>query len=143
MAEIWREVPSAPFFLVSSEGRIMVKPYRARMPYGGYRQYGGQPHFGVWNKQDGRFIIMHKGKTYKIARLVCEAFHGAPPEDKPVCMHLDENAANNNESNLQWGTQKENLNMPSIKEYHTLKVGEKHPRYGEKWPNGQNQGTAS
>lgn len=105
----------------------MVSPYEAEMPNGGKRQYGGKPHFGVWNKQDGRFIILHKGKTYKVARLVCEAFHGSPTDDAPVCMHLDENAANNSADNLAWGTQKENLNMPKVKAYHRSRTGDKNP----------------
>lgn len=116
--EIWHEIPSLPEMLASSEGRVMVKPYQGPMPHGGVRHYGGQPHFGVWNKHDGRFITNYKGKTYKIARLVCEAFHGPAPDDKPVCMHLDENAANNRADNLAWGTQKENLNAPAVKAYH-------------------------
>lgn len=116
--EIWRQVPSAPGILASSEGRVMVEPYWASMPHGGRRAYGGQPHFGVFNKTDGRFTITYKGKTYKVARLVCEAFNGPAPSDKPVCMHLDENAANNRASNLGWGTQKENLNAPAVKAYH-------------------------
>ncbi len=119
--ETWRVVPSAPQFLVSSEGRIMVAPYEAGMPHGGKRQYGGQPHFGVWNKQDGRFIVVYKGKTFKVHQLVCEAFHGArPPEPDSgitVVMHLDENAANNRAENLAWGTQKQNLNAEGFKVY--------------------------
>ncbi len=133
IGETWRMVPSAPQFMVSSEGRIMVTPYEAAMPHGGVRQYGGQPHFGVWNKQDARFIIIHKGKTYKVAQLVCEAFNGAKPFDGAVCMHLDENAANNRPDNLQWGTQKENLNADRFKEYRSMKRGEFHPAYGVKW----------
>lgn len=132
MGEIWKVVPSAPWFLASSEGRVMVAPYQAEMPNGGLRQYGGQPHFGVWNKQDGRFITVHKGRTYKIAALICEAFHGAKPTASSVCMHLDENAANNRPDNLSWGTQKENLNAPRFREYLTLKHGESHPFYGVK-----------
>ena len=134
IGEVWREVPSVPELLVSSEGRVMTKPYRGEMPNGGLRPYGGHPHFGVWNKQDARFIIIHKSKTYKIARIVCEAFNGPPPKGKPVCMHIDENAANNRPDNLAWGTQKENLNAPRFKEYRELKTGETHPVYGVKWP---------
>jgi hypothetical protein len=133
IGEVWREVPSVPSLLVSSEGRVMTKPYRGKMPHGGLRPYGGEPHFGVWSKQDARFITVYKNKTYKISRLVCEAFHGEAPEDKPVCMHLDENAANNRAQNLAWGTQKENLNAPQFKEYRHLKKGETHPIYGVKW----------
>ena len=98
----------------------MTKPYRGKMPHGGYRPYGGKPHFGVWSKADERFIIVYKQKCYKVAHLVCEAFHGERPEvegERIVCMHLDENAANNRASNLAWGTQKENLNAPGFIEY--------------------------
>lgn len=117
MGEVWRLVPSLPAYMVSSEGRVMRVPFLGEMPNCGGRPYGGKPHFGVWNKQDGRFIFVYKGHTYKVHRLVCEAFNGPPPKDKPVCMHLDENAANNRADNLAWGTQKENLNAPAAKVY--------------------------
>lgn len=122
--EVWRVVPSLPGILVSSEGRIMVKPYLGKMPHGGHRPYGGEPHFGIWNKQDCRFITVYKGRTYKVARLVCEAFHGPPTDAAPVCMHLDENSANNRADNLSWGTQKENLNADGFKTYRATKSQE-------------------
>lgn len=118
--EVWREVPSLPALMASNEGRIMVKPYQAPMPHGGLRSYGGEPRFGVWNKQDERFIVVYKGRSYKVAHLVCEAFHGARPliDGRPaVCMHLDENAANNRADNLAWGTQRQNLNAPGFRAY--------------------------
>jgi hypothetical protein len=123
--EIWRLVPSVPGLLASSRGRIMVAPYQAEMPGGGVRQYGGFARSGCW---DGtRFIYVHKGKTYKVARLVCEAFHGPAPDGKPVCMHLDEDSRNNTPPNLRWGTQKENLNAPGFIEYCKGRVGENSP----------------
>src|SRR5579871_6248498 len=88
--EIWRDVPSAPGILVSSEGRVMHVPHREPMPKGGTRPYGGQPTFGVWNKADARFIVVIDGKTHKVHRLVAEAFHGQPPFEGAVVMHLDE-----------------------------------------------------
>lgn len=125
--EVWRDVPSVPGILVSSEGRVMYAPHREPVPHGGERSYGGTPTFGVWNKQDGRFIIRCRGKTHKIARLVAEAFHGPPPFDGAVVMHLDENAANNRPLNLKWGTQKENLNAPGFLEYCRDRTGEGSP----------------
>lgn len=125
--EIWRDVPSCPGLLVSSEGRAMHIPYRAPMPSGGERSYGGEPHFGIWNKTDGRFQVFYKGKTYKMARLIAEAFHGEPPFPEAVAMHLDENAANNRPSNIAWGTQKENLNAPGFIEYCHGRTGENSP----------------
>lgn len=77
--EVWRDVPSVPGILVSSEGRVMHVPYRAPMPHGGERSYGGEAHFGVWNKQDGRFIVSIRGHTFKVHQLIAEAFHGPPP----------------------------------------------------------------
>lgn len=125
--EIWRDVPSVPGILVSSEGRVMRAPHREPMPKGGTRPYGGQPTFGVWNKADGRFIAIVDGKTYKVHRLVAEAFHGPPPFDGAVVMHLDENAANNRASNLRWGTQKENLNAEGFLAYCRGRTGERSP----------------
>lgn len=105
----------------------MVSPYVADMPNGGKRQYGGCPHFGVWSKHDARFIVFHKGKTYKVAQLVCEAFNGEKADNSQVCMHLDENAANNRADNLRWGTQKENLNAPAFREYCKQRTGADNP----------------
>lgn len=48
----------------------------------------------------------------KVHRAVCEAFHGPAPEGKPYVLHKDGDAVNNLPSNLEWGTQKENLNHP-------------------------------
>jgi len=107
--EIWLPSPTYPAFEASSEGRVKVVPYEGIMPHGGKRIYGGIPSFGVWEPTQGRFIKPFQGKTYKIARIVCDAFNGPPP-DGSVCMHLDENSKNNRPENLAWGTQKENLN---------------------------------
>lgn len=122
--ETWRLVPSQPQLLASSEGRIMVIPFLARMPNGGTRQYGGEPTIGQW---DGtRYLYGYKGHTFKAHRLVCEAFNG-PPKEGDVCMHLDEDSRNNRPQNLAWGTQKENLNAPGFIAYCKTRVGENSP----------------
>lgn len=110
--ETWRAIPSLPDYIASSHGRLMRLPWGGRMPYGGMKPHGGRPTHGVWSPTDNRYILQYRGKTYKVARLICEAFHGAPPEGKPVCMHLDENSRNNRSGNLAWGSQKENMNAP-------------------------------
>ena len=43
-----------------------------------------------------------------IHRLVAEAFLGPPPEGKPLALHWDDNPANNQPSNLRWGTYADN-----------------------------------
>ena len=45
---------------------------------------------------------------------MCEAFNGPAPADKPLCMHLDENASNNKPENLAWGSCSDNFNFPGL-----------------------------
>ena len=122
--EIWRLVPSIDGVMASSLGRLMVIPYFAGLPNGGQRIYGGQPTIGQW---DGfRYIYVIRGRTYKVARLICEAFNGSP-EPGQVCMHMDEDSRNNRSENLQWGSQKENLNAPKFLAYCRSRTGKNHP----------------
>ena len=97
------------------------------MPHGGIRKGGGIPTFGQWG--GNRFIYNRGGKdkTYKVARLVCEAFNGPPPFPEAVAMHDDENARNNKPKNLKWGTQKQNLNYPGFIKYCKGRIGENSP----------------
>lgn len=122
--EEWR-LSSIDGVLVSSLGRILTIPSIKPMPGNGYRHYGTTARYGAFS--DGRMIFVHKGKTYKVHRLVCEAFNGPPPFQNAVCMHLDEDFENNRPSNLKWGTQKENLNAPGFIEYCKRRVGEDSP----------------
>jgi len=105
----------------------MFEPYEAPMPKGGTRIYGGKPREGAWEPVQRRYIVVWRRKTYKVARLVCEAFHGKPPKGKRYCVHVDEDAANNRPENLKWGTQKENLNMPKFIEYCQGRTGKNNP----------------
>ena len=104
----------------------MRAPSIRPMPGGGFRVYGGIPTRGTWEPTRGRYTTTYKGKTYRIAPLVCEAFHGPRPKGY-VCIHIDEDAANNRPDNLRWGTQKENLNCPKFLEYCRSRKGEDSP----------------
>lgn len=99
---------------MSSIGRIRAKPREGQMPNGGIRIYYGTASFGQWD--GSRYIYIYRGRTYRVARLICETFNGEPKQ-KQVCMHLDEDSTNNFPVNLKWGTQKENLNAPGFLEY--------------------------
>lgn len=70
----------------------------------------GLTSYGCKTSEYRRMIFRFRGKTYKVHRAVCEAFHGAPPFGGAVVMHLDEDGRNNVAENLRWGTQRENLN---------------------------------
>lgn len=123
--EKWRPIPSLPLFIASSHGRIMMKPDYVASKGNGLRVAGGIPRFGEWD--GNRFILQFRGKTFKVARLICEAFHGPAPIKKPICMHSDENSKNNRPSNLTWGTQKQNLNAPGFLAYCRSRTGENSP----------------
>jgi hypothetical protein len=131
--ETWKPVPSKPGVMASSWGRVLLPPRVAKMPKGGERVYTPKPIYGVKTKagKAARHEYMgiqnrHFGNM-KVHRLVCEAFHGDPPDGRGVVIHLDEDATNNRPENLKWGTQKENLNMPKFIEYCRSRTGDKNP----------------
>ncbi len=49
-----------------------------------------------------------KQKTYRVNRLVAEAFI-SNPLNLPLVLHKDDNKENNSDWNLEWGTQKRNI----------------------------------
>ena len=126
--EIWRLVPSVPGVLASNRGRIMIIPTRGPSPFGGVRHYSARARRGCWDATNKRYVVHIREKTYRVSRLVCEAFHGPPPSPETVCMHQDENSKNNDQTNLRWGTQKENLNAPGFIDYCRSRTGENSPR---------------
>lgn len=117
MSEVWKQCHSNPMLWASNLGRVKSDLYTGTMPNGGERNYQLMPTYGHWSTEDERFIIVFRRKTYRVGRLVCEAFNGPPPFEKAVAMHMDEDSKNNLSSNLQWGTQKKNLNFPKFLAY--------------------------
>lgn len=131
--EIWKPVPSKPGVMASSWGRIKTPDREAAMPHGKIRKYITKPTYGSVRKasKTARHTYMGLYNSFfgnmKIHRLVCEAFHGPAPDDKPYVIHIDENAHNNRPENLRWGSQKENLNMPKFIEYCKGRTGDNSP----------------
>jgi hypothetical protein len=100
--EIWKQISEEEYdnVFVSNFGRIKVK--------------GRNPHYGTLNKNEYLEIqlfnkIEEKYKTLRVHRLVCQAFL-PNPDNKPMVNHLDENRANNKLENLEWVTNRENVN---------------------------------
>jgi hypothetical protein len=131
--EVWRLVPSRPGVLASSWGRVLRRPFQQKMPHGGLRWYRSQPTYGVRVPTTGlagfRMIVHYSGvgRNMKVHRLVCEAFHGPPPFEAAIVMHIDDDPANNRPENLKWATQKENLNAPQFIAYCESRTGDKNP----------------
>lgn len=129
MEEIWKPVPSAPLLEASSLGRVRSVPYAQPMPNGGSKEVRLAATFGLESyaakeSRHRRRIVRFRGRTYKVARLVCEAFHGPPPPGRPCVLHRDESYSNNRQDNLRWGTQKENLNAPGFIAYCRSRTGD-------------------
>lgn len=133
MAEIWKPVPSISGVLASSEGRILLPPCYAPLCNGGFRLYETKPVFGVVTRSSKTASHVYRGVYWKkfgnikVHRAVCEAFHGPPPFEGAVVIHMDEDGLNNRPQNLKWGTQRENLNMPKFIEYCRTPTGENNP----------------
>lgn len=49
-----------------------------------------------------------KRRWRRVNRLVCEAFHGAPPSSRHEACHKDGDRSNNRSDNLYWGTPEKN-----------------------------------
>ena len=105
MKEEWRHIKIEPFcnyYLVSNLGRVMsLSRNRVMKAYS--------------NKATGYLTVSlsHQGhhKTVPIHRLVALAFVDNPnPEKYNTINHKDENKHNNNARNLEWCTQKYNVN---------------------------------
>ena len=122
MEEIWKPIKNYENeYQVSNLGRIkslerydkfnrhiIEKILIPRIHTGGYLRVG-------LNKKD-----------FYIHRLVAEAFI-PNPNDYPQVNHKDENSTNNNVSNLEWCTQKYNVNYGTLKERQRKRMLENNP----------------
>jgi hypothetical protein len=121
VGEVWKTVGSKPWIEASSFGRVRAS-YDIAMPRGGVRRrtVSATPGYSVSpvrNSDYRRCIIRIHGKTLKVHRLVCEAFHGPAPKGRTLVLHKNEDGTDNRPANLFWGTQEENLNAPGFIRY--------------------------
>lgn len=112
--EIWKIIPSLPFFSVSSLGRVRAEPRRVRF----VSKKGAE----AWREKKGKMLTQFQNGGYplvhlnvngrRIARtvhtLVAEAFIGPRPPKYDVC-HNDGSRTNNIPDNLRYDTRAENL----------------------------------
>lgn len=91
--EEWRDVPSVPGVQASSLGRVY-----GEIAYNSVGSTGGISTKGT--ESDGRWN--YKGKSYRVARLVAEAFHGSPPTPNHCIRWINGNQLDNRPKNLTW-----------------------------------------
>jgi hypothetical protein len=92
-----KSIPSFPNYFATEDGDI-IGPYKRKM----YQSKDKDGYKVVRIRKDGRYW------TKKVHRLVCEAYHGMPPENKNMALHKDGNNINNHPENLRWGNHSEN-----------------------------------
>ncbi len=103
--EVWKPCPGfEDVYAVSSLGRFKrVAP--------GASTYPGRIAVDGLNPKGYRAFHLCRGpvkRTGYIHRLVCEAFHGAPPSPQHQAAHRDDDKTNNRADNLYWATSMEN-----------------------------------
>lgn len=89
-------------YAVTSDGKIWSYPKAIGRHF--------KKHSGRWlkpKKNDGYEYIILSGKTFKVHRLVAQAFI-PNSENKPQVNHIDGNRINNKIENLEWMTCAEN-----------------------------------
>lgn len=127
MKEIWKDIPNYEgLYQISNLAR--VKSFHQNKPNGiilSYNVRQGYNTVQLHNKGDRH--------SYQIHRLVAEAFI-PNPNNYPFINHIDENRKNNNIDNLEWCTQKMNVQHSAYKMRHPKsvcysKTGEKYIYY--------------
>ena len=109
MKEIWKPVAGyEQFYHVSNLGNVK-RLSRDRYAGNGKTQVLKE---NVWpgfvNTQGYPTVVMPDRKKITVHRMVCEAFHGPPPEGKRIVAHFDGCKTNNRAENLRWVSDEEN-----------------------------------
>ena len=131
--EVWKESNTHFGVMVSSMGRVRLPVVQSTLPNGGTRVYATKPITGsVARSNKGashEYMDINNRKLghVKVHQLVCSTFHGKKPTPRSVVIHIDENGCNNCATNLKWGSQRENMNMPKYIAYCKSRTGENNP----------------
>ncbi len=95
-------IPNYPDYLINEKGEVFSKKRNHFTQLKLNKTTNGYFNVSLYSKG--------KQRTEKVHRLVLMAFDRMP-EQGEVCRHFPDNDKSNNHiSNLQWGTQKENVN---------------------------------
>ena len=136
MDEIWKDVVGYEgLYQVSNLGRVKSLPRRIIVGWADY--VSKEKILSQANHRQGyKFVCFHrngKQKTYKVHRLVAEAFISNPNNYKCI-NHKNENPSNNNVDNLEWCNHSYNNNYGTRNERvrnATCKIVEQYTKDGQ------------
>ena len=101
MKEIWKEIEGFEYYQVSNTGKIKSCKFNKEKELSQKIDKDGYHHVSIYG--------INCRKTFKVHRLVAQAFI-QNTDNKPQINHKDGNKSNNNYWNLEWNTDKENIN---------------------------------
>lgn len=110
--EEWRAVRENHVYEVSDSGRARTITREVAIRTGGTRLLKGVYLKPSVNSTDRLTVTVYVGgipKRRSIHRLVCEAFHGPAPADKPWALHRNGDHRDNRAENLYWGSPQDNV----------------------------------
>ena len=90
--EIWKDVPDAPGYLVSDQGRVakVMSPHLV----------AGYPHI--------KPVVSGRKRNIYVHHWVLRVFKGAKPFASALARHLNDDPLDNRAENLEWGSRSEN-----------------------------------
>lgn len=116
----YRVVPSIPFLLASSTGEILNT--RTMVVYAPKSDWRVDVHgwevnrpkvkicgIGGVLRSNGVGVPRLESQSFRISRLVCEAFHGRAPRGRNDCDHKNGDPSDNRAVNLEWVSRSENM----------------------------------
>lgn len=113
MKEIWKDIIGYEgLYQVSSEGRVKSLKRKVQHSICGMKTISERILRPATDKNGYLTVDLYKDgkrKTYKVHRLVAQAFI-PNPLGLPQCNHKDENPSSNYAENLEWVSAKENCN---------------------------------
>ena len=106
MAELeWRDIASCSGYAVNSDGEVWSLERQITKRSGSGKEYVmtvSKKRLKPWRANAYLYCQLGaSGPKTSVHRLVCFAFHGAPPKGFEVS-HIDGNAENNRPENLEW-----------------------------------------
>ncbi len=104
-----RPIPASPSpdYLAGADGKLYS---RLRHKGFGRWKYVDWHPIGPGRRDHTRTVVIeHEGQKVSLPldRVICTAFHGAPPTEASRVRHLDGDKDNNRADNLAWGTERE------------------------------------
>ncbi|MBF6630663.1 MAG: HNH endonuclease [Comamonas sp.] len=98
-----RQIPGFAGYFASEDGSILSENGDKTRVLS-QRNKDGYMHVTISVRVNG----VRQRHRHPVHRLVCMAFHGEPPSDKPLARHLNGVSTDNRAANIAWGDHKDN-----------------------------------